>query len=62
MIKHSYISKHNRAISHPTYSTANLLLSSFINFRVFYLSETDITPRDPRWIGAWWLGFLIFGI
>lgn len=21
--------------------------------------ETDLSPKDPQWVGAWWIGFVI---
>lgn len=24
-----------------------------------YFSSTKMDPNDPRWLGAWWIGFLV---
>ena len=28
----------------------------------FIFSETDLTPEDPEWVGAWWIGFILLAL
>ncbi|XP_069765673.1 solute carrier organic anion transporter family member 1C1-like [Narcine bancroftii] len=34
----------------------------FVDFGFVDLEKVTITSKDARWVGAWWLGFLIAGI
>ncbi|KAK7492361.1 hypothetical protein BaRGS_00016458 [Batillaria attramentaria] len=45
-------------IGHPL----SLLLGSLTSTIPVDLSDTQLTPGDPRWLGAWWLGFLVLGL
>lgn len=31
-------------------------------FYFFILGSIRITPKDSRWVGAWWLSFLVAGL
>lgn len=37
------------------------LLKRMLKMEVLNFQATTMTPKDPRWIGAWWVGFLLFG-
>ncbi|XP_073733995.1 solute carrier organic anion transporter family member 1B3 [Callorhinus ursinus] len=41
---------------------ASLFAKMYVDIGYVDLSNIRITPKDSRWVGAWWLGFLVAGI
>ncbi|XP_061182972.1 solute carrier organic anion transporter family member 2A1-like [Saccostrea echinata] len=39
----------------------SFILGGYFSRLYVTLEVVDMEPQDPRWIGAWWLGFLVFG-
>ena len=37
------------------------LLDYWVDLDVVDVDMIAITPKDPRWVGAWWIGFIISG-
>ena len=37
---------------------------TFLNTSNYFciICRLDITPEDPRWVGAWWVGFLVASV
>ncbi|XP_006889195.1 PREDICTED: solute carrier organic anion transporter family member 1B3-like [Elephantulus edwardii] len=40
---------------------ASLIARLYVDIGFVDLSSIRITPKDSRWVGAWWLGFLVAG-
>ncbi|CAG5129587.1 unnamed protein product [Candidula unifasciata] len=41
---------------------AAFLLGGVFSRMYVTLEATQLTPRHPKWIGAWWLGYIVFGL
>ncbi|XP_047661571.1 solute carrier organic anion transporter family member 2B1 isoform X2 [Tachysurus fulvidraco] len=43
------------------YLLGSLLLRFYVDFNTMSPGEIKLDRTDPRWVGAWWLGFLLAG-
>ncbi|XP_048410382.1 solute carrier organic anion transporter family member 1C1-like [Stegostoma tigrinum] len=43
------------------YLLGSMCAKLFVDIGFIDLERVTITPKDARWVGAWWLGFLIAG-
>lgn len=41
------------------YGMGSLMLRLYVDIDRMPEGGINLTPKDPRWVGAWWLGFLI---
>ncbi|XP_041524553.1 solute carrier organic anion transporter family member 2B1 isoform X3 [Microtus oregoni] len=41
------------------YGLGSLMLRLYVDIDRMPEGGINLTPKDPRWVGAWWLGFLI---
>nr|XP_003470374.2 solute carrier organic anion transporter family member 1B3-like [Cavia porcellus] len=44
------------------FTMASVFAKMYVDIGYVDLSSIRITPQDARWVGAWWLGFLISGL
>ena len=44
------------------YIVGAIFLDIYVDVDKSTISDSiDITPSDPRWVGAWWIGYLLVG-
>ncbi|KAM3925835.1 solute carrier organic anion transporter family member 1C1-like [Leptodactylus fuscus] len=44
------------------YMLSSLMARLYVDIGFVDLETVTITPQDTRWVGAWWLGFLVAGV
>ena len=37
------------------------LMEVYVDFATPSVNHLELSPTDSQWVGAWWVGFLIFG-
>lgn len=43
------------------YFASGQLLKYYVDLDTVDMADVSITPDDPRWVGAWWIGFILSG-